>query len=126
MMAQPHKDHKDLTASIRSLTLSFGGVSVLTDVSMDIHQGELLALIGPNGAGKTSVVNCISGFYHPQKGDVIFQNKLINRLNPVKRFQLGISRTFQNIELFNGLTVLDNLMSARHNMMKYGVISGVF
>jgi len=123
-MAQPHKDPKDLTASIRSLTLSFGGVSVLSDVSMDIHQGELLALIGPNGAGKTSVINCISGFYHPQKGDVIFQNKLINRLNPVKRFRLGISRTFQNIELFTGLTVLDNLMSARNNMMKYGVISG--
>ena len=95
----------------------------MDDVSIDIFDEELLALIGPNGAGKTSLINCISGFYHPQEGNVLFQGQNISRLNPVQRFKLGISRTFQNIELYDGLTVLDNLMSARHNMMSYGVIS---
>lgn len=95
----------------------------MDDVSIDIFDEELLALIGPNGAGKTSLINCISGFYHPQKGNVFFQGQNISHLKPVQRFKLGISRTFQNIELYDGLTVLDNLMSARHNMMSYGVIS---
>jgi branched-chain amino acid transport system ATP-binding protein len=109
--------------SIRNLTLAFGGVSVLYDISMNVFDNELLALIGPNGAGKTSLINCISGFYHPQHGDIFFHGEKISRLNPVQRFKAGISRTFQNIELYNGLTVLDNLMSARNNRMKYGVIS---
>ena len=95
----------------------------MDDVSIDIFDEELLALIGPNGAGKTSLINCISGFYHPQKGNVFFQGQNISHLKPAQRFKLGISRTFQNIELYDGLTVLDNLMSARHNMMSYGVIS---
>ena len=95
----------------------------MDDVSIDIFDEELLALIGPNGAGKTSLINCISGFYHPQKGNVFFQGQNISHLKPVQRFKLGISRTFQNIELYDGLTVLDHLMSARHNMMSYGVIS---
>ncbi|MBW1789615.1 MAG: ABC transporter ATP-binding protein [Deltaproteobacteria bacterium] len=123
MTEQPDSTNRKTAASLQSITLSFGGVSVLNDVSMDIREGELLALIGPNGAGKTSLINCISGFYHPQQGDVIFQGETVNRLNPVQRFKLGISRTFQNIELFSGLTVLDNLMAARNNMMSYGVIS---
>ncbi len=123
MTPQPDSIEKSVVTSIENLTLSFGGVSVLNDISLDIFDGELLALIGPNGAGKTSLINCISGFYHPQRGDIFFQGQNISRLNPVQRFKLGISRTFQNIELYNGLSVLDNLMAARHNMMKYGVIS---
>lgn len=123
MKEQPLKSQKNLTASLKNLTLSFGGVNVLNDVSVDIHEGELLALIGPNGAGKTSLVNCISGFYHPEKGDVLFKGESVNRLNPVDRFKLGISRTFQNIELYSGLTVLDNLMSARNNLLNYNVLS---
>ncbi len=123
MKKPPQQSHENLTASLKHLTLSFGGVSVLNDVSADIRDGELLALIGPNGAGKTSLVNCISGFYRPEQGDVLFQGESISRLNPVKRFQLGISRTFQNIELYSGLTVLDNLMSARNSLLKYGVLS---
>ena len=123
MTAQPDTTEKSVITSIKNMNLSFGGVSVLNDVSMDVFNGELVALIGPNGAGKTSLLNCISGFYHPQKGDIFFQGQNISQLNPVKRFKLGISRTFQNIELYDGLTVLDNLMSARHNMMRYGVIS---
>lgn len=110
-------------ASIQSLYLSFGGLSVLSDINLDIYEAELLALIGPNGAGKTSMVNCISGFYHPDKGKIIFEDRDISKLNPVQRFKQGISRTFQNIELYNGLTVMDNLMSARHNNMTYGVLA---
>ncbi len=123
MGSEPHLNQQNLTASIRGMTLSFGGVNVLMDVSLDIFESELLALIGPNGAGKTSLLNCISGFYHPQLGEVIFEGQNISSLKPVQRFKLGISRTFQNIELYNGLTVLENLMSARHNMMRYGVIA---
>ena len=123
-MNHSYPDKRAVTASIKELSLSFGGVSVLSDVSLDIFEKEILALIGPNGAGKTSLVNCISGFYRPERGEVFFQGQDITRLNPVQRFKRGISRTFQNIELFSGLTVLDNLMAARHNMMTYGVISG--
>ena len=123
MTAHLDSMEESVVTSIQSLTLSFGGVSVLNDISLDVFNGELMALIGPNGAGKTSLINCISGFYHPQRGNIFFQGQNISRLNPVKRFKLGISRTFQNIELYNGLSVLDNLMSARHNMMRYGVIS---
>lgn len=123
MTVQSDSTKNVVATSLKNLTLSFGGVSVLNDISMDVFDGELLALIGPNGAGKTSLLNCISGFYHPQEGDIFFQGQNISRLKPVQRFKLGISRTFQNIELYNGLSVLDNLMSARHNMMTYGVIS---
>lgn len=123
MTVAPDSTSPSVHASLKDLRLSFGGVNVLTDVSVDIFRGELLALIGPNGAGKTSLVNCISGFYHPQDGDVFFEGKNITPLKPAPRFKLGISRTFQNIELFSGLTVLDNLMSARNNMMKYGVLA---
>ncbi|MBT4264776.1 MAG: ABC transporter ATP-binding protein [Deltaproteobacteria bacterium] len=123
MAVQANSAKKPVVTSLQNLTLSFGGVAVLDDVSIDIFDEELLALIGPNGAGKTSLINCISGFYHPQKGNVFFQGQNISHLKPVQRFKLGISRTFQNIELYDGLTVLDNLMSARHNMMSYGVIS---
>ena len=115
MTVQPDSTENSVATSIQDLSLSFGGVSVLNDVTMDIFNEELLALIGPNGAGKTSLINCISGFYHPQRGDIFFHDQNISRLSPVQRFRLGISRTFQNIELYNGLTVLDNLMSARHN-----------
>ena len=123
MTAQLDTTDGSVITSMQNLNLSFGGVSVLNNVSMDVFNGELISLIGPNGAGKTSLINCISGFYHPQQGDIFFQGQNISRLNSVKRFKLGISRTFQNIELYNGLSVLDNLMSARHNMMRYGVIS---
>ncbi|MEJ2718106.1 MAG: ABC transporter ATP-binding protein, partial [Deltaproteobacteria bacterium] len=114
-------DNKNL--ALENLHLSFRGVKVLTNISMGIFTGELLALIGPNGAGKTSLINCISGFYRPEKGRIFFNGQDISSLSPVRRFRAGISRTFQNIELYGGLSVLDNLMSARHNMMNYGLLS---
>ena len=92
-------------------------------MSVDVFRGELLGLIGPNGAGKTSLINSISGFYRPQFGKIFFDGNDITKLGPVQRFKSGMSRTFQNIELFSGLSVIDNLMVARHNMMTYGVFS---
>ncbi len=115
------------TLSCNNISLSFGGLQVLSNIFMDIPEGEILGLIGPNGAGKTSLINCISGFYHPQAGEIFFKGQNIQNLKPVQRFKLGISRTFQNIELYAGLSVLDNLMSARMNMMSYSVAAaGIF
>ena len=114
------------TMQIKNLSLSFGKVQALQDISFSISSNQILALIGPNGAGKTSMLNCISGFYHPQKGEILFNDQNISKLSPSKRARLGISRTFQNIELYTGLTALDNLMAARHVYIKYGPLGGSF
>jgi len=103
---------------VEKLGLSFGGVQALADISFDVEKGQIVAVIGPNGAGKTSTLNCISGFYRPQKGEVHFRDKKITRMAPDRVARLGISRTFQNIQLYAGLNVVDNLMSARHFYMK--------
>ena len=126
MNSQPNHGEGTSKMSIRDLSLSFGGLMVLDAVSMDVFEGELLALIGPNGAGKTSLINCISGFYHPQRGEILFNGQNISKLNSVQRSKLGISRTFQSMELFSGLSALDNLMAARQNIMTYGVIAAGF
>lgn len=107
-----------------NLNLSFGGVLTLNDVSLEVKEKEILAVIGPNGAGKTSLLNCINGFYHPQKGEIIYQGRDITKLSPHQIAQHGISRTFQNIELFVGMSTLDNLMAARHLHLKRGVLAG--
>ena len=103
---------------IDKLSLSFGGVRALIDISLEIKDKELLAIIGPNGAGKTCILNCINGFYKPQQGEIYFEGKKITRLRPDRIAKMGIARTFQNIELYSGLTALDNLMAARHVLMK--------
>ncbi len=114
---------------LSDLTLRFGGVTALSGLDMEVRQGELLALIGPNGAGKTSVLNCISGLYRPQEGSSILTGRdgsrhALDRLPPHRIAALGVARTFQNIELFKHMTVLDNLMLGRHVHMKGGVLSG--
>jgi branched-chain amino acid transport system ATP-binding protein len=109
-----------------SLHLSFGGVLSLNNLSFELGQKEILALIGPNGAGKTSVLNCISGFYKPQEGQIIFDNYDLVKMPPDKIAHLGLARTFQHIELYAGLSTLDNLMSARHIHMKYNPFWGMF
>jgi branched-chain amino acid transport system ATP-binding protein len=109
---------------IKGLGLHFGGLQVLANVQLELKDGEILAVIGPNGAGKTSLLNCINGFYRPQRGSIIFRGKPIHRLKPNKIAGLGIARTFQNIELYTGLDVLDNLMAARHIHMKRGALAG--
>ena len=106
--------------TISNISLSFGGVTALTDVSFEVRKGEILSIIGPNGAGKTCILNCINQFYHPQKGEISFMGHSINGVPSHKIAKMGISRTFQNIELFNGLTVQDNLMAGRHFYMTGG------
>jgi branched-chain amino acid transport system ATP-binding protein len=116
----------DRTAVIRieDLVLSFGGVNALTDVSLDIRTDEILAIIGPNGAGKTALLNCINGFYKPQKGEIYFGGTKITRQRPDKLAKMGIARTFQNIELYTGLSTQDNIMAARHVFMKQNFVTG--
>jgi len=108
---------------IENLGLSFGGVRALDDVNLDIRKNEILAIIGPNGAGKTALLNCLNGFYRPQKGEIYYDGQKITRVRPDKLAKLGIARTFQNIELYTGLSTLDNLMAARHMLMKQNFIT---
>jgi branched-chain amino acid transport system ATP-binding protein len=103
---------------VDNISLSFGGVKSLTDVSVDIREGEILAIIGPNGAGKTCLLNCINGFYKPQIGEIYYEGQRITRIRPDKAARMGLARTFQNIELYTGLTTIDNIMAARHVLMK--------
>jgi branched-chain amino acid transport system ATP-binding protein len=109
---------------IEGLSLSFGGVSALIEVGMEVRENEILAIIGPNGAGKTALLNCINGFYKPQKGEIHFQGKRITRMRPDKLAKLGIARTFQNIELYAGLSTQDNIMAARHALMHQNFLTG--
>jgi len=109
---------------IDRLSRSVGGVNALSEVSMDVRENEILAVIGPNGAGKTALLNCINGFYKPQKGNIFHNGKRITRMRPDKLAKLGIARTFQNIELYTGLSTQDNIMAARHVRMKQSFISG--
>ena len=108
---------------IEDLILRFGNLVALSGVSMDVNQDEILAIIGPNGAGKSCLLNCISGFYRPDSGKVSFAGQELTGLKPHRIAKMGIARTFQNIELFTGLTVLENLMAARHILMKRGAVS---
>ena len=106
------------------VTLRFGGVSALTDVSFHVNPGELFAVIGPNGAGKTSIFNCLSAVYRPQAGTIKFQGQELIGKRPAATAQMGIGRTFQNLGLFMNLDVVDNLMLGRHIRMKTGFLSG--
>jgi branched-chain amino acid transport system ATP-binding protein len=114
--------HKTKVLSIENVTLGFGDLKALDDVSLDVNENEIVAIIGPNGAGKTCLLNCINGFYRPQSGAIYFNGANIQRLPVYARTRLGIARTFQNIELFNGLTTLENLLAARHLHFKNGLI----
>jgi branched-chain amino acid transport system ATP-binding protein len=108
--------------SAKRISLTFGGISALSDVDIDIRQGEIFALIGPNGAGKTSLFNCINGFYLPQIGMIQFEGQEITGLPCHRIAELGIGRCFQGLQLFNGLSVLDNIMAGRHFRFKTGMI----
>jgi branched-chain amino acid transport system ATP-binding protein len=116
-------DEKKAELEIQDLRLSFGGVIAVKDVDLDVHTGELVAVIGPNGAGKTSLLNCITGFYHPQKGRIIFNGREITNVPTHNLVGVGIGRTFQNIELFPGMTVLANMTLARHIHCHYSFLS---
>ncbi len=107
---------------MRNITLRFGGVEAIKNISFDIREGEIRAIIGPNGAGKSSMLNVISGFYVPQEGEVWFRGSKRPPMKPYQVAQQGIARTFQNIALFEGMSVLDNVMTGRLNNMKTGLL----
>jgi branched-chain amino acid transport system ATP-binding protein len=111
----------DVILSVQNISLSFGGVRALTNISFDVRQHEVLAIIGPNGAGKSSMLNVINGFYHPQEGKVIHKGKERVKMKNHDAARSGIARTFQNIALFKGMSALDNIMTGRNTMMKSNI-----
>ena len=112
--------------SFKDVTLKFGGITALNSVSFEVNPGELYAIIGPNGAGKTSIFNCISGIYRPSEGNVTYGTSSIPELRPDQVANLGIARTFQNIELFENMTVIDNILFGAHSQLNYGAVSSLF
>jgi branched-chain amino acid transport system ATP-binding protein len=115
---------KENILTVEHISLNFGGVKALMDVNLCVKKNEILAIIGPNGAGKTALLNCISGFYKPQKGEIYYGKQKITRQRPDRLAKLGIARTFQNIELYTGLSTQDNIMAARHVLMKQNFVTG--
>ena len=111
--------------TISNVTLTFGGLNALSEVNVEITPGLITSIIGPNGAGKTSLLNCISGFYHPTSGTIHYGDHDLTHASPHQVAKLGIARAFQNIELFSGLSVIDNLMLARHKQLKYNLLQAV-
>ena len=110
----------------QDISLSFGGVKALRNISLAVREHELFSIIGPNGAGKTSLLNCISGRYHPQQGNIRFNGEDITHYAPNKRCQAGIGRTFQNLALYDQMSVLDNIMVGRHHLLKNNFFTGSF
>lgn len=126
MAAQNASTEPDSVAPImelKNITLRFGGVTAIENISFDIREGEVRAIIGPNGAGKSSMLNVINGFYHPQEGEIWFRGYQRRASQPHEVAKHGVARTFQNIALFKGMSTLDNIMSGRLNMMKTSMLS---
>jgi branched-chain amino acid transport system ATP-binding protein len=114
-------DVNDVLLRVEGVSLAFGGVKALTDVSFDVRKGEVRAIIGPNGAGKTSMLNVVNGFYHPNHGSITFKGQTRARMRPYEASRGGIARTFQNVALFRGMSALDNIMAGRTLKMRYGL-----
>jgi branched-chain amino acid transport system ATP-binding protein len=110
---------------VRDLTLRFGGLEVINQLSIEVHQGGIVSLIGPNGAGKTSVFNCLTGFYRANAGDISFNGESIIKLKPHRITQRGMARTFQNLRLFKNMTVLENVMSGMHCRTRGGALGAI-
>jgi len=108
----------DVILDLKGISLSFGGVKALTDISFDVREHEIRAIIGPNGAGKSSMLNVINGVYRPQQGEVILRGEHFARMDPYRAAKAGIARTFQNLALFKGMSVIDNIMTGRNLKMK--------
>src|SRR5437588_12070563 len=104
----------DVLLAVDGVSLAFGGVKALSDVSFDVKEHEIRAIIGPNGAGKSSMLNVLNGVYHPQKGKINFRGQEFRGMDPHRAASLGIARTFQNIALFKGMSVIDNVMNGRN------------
>jgi branched-chain amino acid transport system ATP-binding protein len=112
----------DILLSVENVSLSFGGVRAISEVSFDIRKGEIRAIIGPNGAGKTSMLNVVNGFYHPQRGAIVWRGKARTHMRPHEAALQGIARTFQNVALFKGMTTLDNIMTGRNLRMNRNIV----
>lgn len=119
-MATQHTT-EEVLLDVKGISLSFGGVKALNNISFDVRKGEIRAIIGPNGAGKSSMLNCINGFYHPQEGEITFKGETRKQMQTHKAAEQGIARTFQNIALFSGMSTLDNIMTGRNLKMKTNV-----
>jgi len=117
--ARPEERRAEL--EVKDLTLNFGGITALNKINLSVRNGELISVIGPNGAGKTSLLNCVTGYYKPQEGQIFFNGKNVTHLSTHHLTKIGIGRTYQNIELFPGMTVLSNMLLARHLHCKYNV-----
>jgi branched-chain amino acid transport system ATP-binding protein len=112
--------------AVKDISIQFGGLKALDGISFEVEEGEVYAIIGPNGAGKTTLFNCVNGIYKPNRGDIFFKNKRILGKSPDRIARLGIARTFQNIELFNNMNTMENIMLGRHIYMKTGLWRGAF
>ena len=108
---------------VQNISLSFGGVKALTNISFDVRQGEVRGIIGPNGAGKSSMLNCINGVYRPQQGEITLAGQHFHAMNPRQVAEMGIARTFQSLALFKGMSVLDNIMTGRNLRMRTGLLA---
>lgn len=122
----PRREIGEVILTVEGITLSFGGVQALSNISFDVREHEIRAIIGPNGAGKSSLLNVINGVYHPQAGSICFRGEVRRCMNPHRVAAQGIARTFQNIALFKGMSVLDNLMTGRNLMMKTNLFQQAF
>ncbi len=121
LFASTAPENRQAHLEVKDLTLEFGGITALSKIDISVQSGELISLIGPNGAGKTSLLNCISGHYTPQRGKITLNGEEITHLSPHQLAAMGIGRTYQSFELFGEMTVLSNLMMARHAHLKYNV-----
>ena len=112
----------DVILDVKNISLAFGGVKALTDISFDVREHEIRAIIGPNGAGKSSMLNCINGVYTPQKGTIAFRGQTFDHMDSRQVAEMGIARTFQNLALFKGMSVLDNIMTGRNLRIKSNLL----
>ena len=112
----------DVVLDVKNISLRFGGVNALTDISFDVREHEIRSIIGPNGAGKSSMLNCINGVYTPQDGSITFRGKTFAHMNPRQVAEMGVARTFQNLALFKGMNVIDNIMTGRNLKIKSGLL----
>jgi branched-chain amino acid transport system ATP-binding protein len=117
-MATSNRPIGNVILDVQNISLRFGGVKALSDISFDVREHEVRAIIGPNGAGKSSMLNCINGVYAPQDGRITFRGKTFSHMNPRQVAEMGVARTFQNLALFKGMSVVDNLMTGRNLKMK--------
>ena len=118
----PRSDRSPTTIlEVKGISLAFGGVKALTDISFDVHEHEVRAIIGPNGAGKSSMLNCINGVYIPQQGTISFRGQSFSHMSSRQVAEMGIARTFQNLALFKGMNVVDNIMTGRNLKMKSNI-----